>query len=402
MPSTTRRGLLATIGVATGAAGVGYWRSRDDTDCLERIDPYWTVRGRGLGWWTPPVVDDGTVFAGEGHGVSSSSRPERPFRLVALDGKGEARWALGERYAGWGVPAPTDERVYAVSGRNRVVAIERVTSRVEWTYHATDAYQGRGSWTRPVLTDGTVAIAVNDPEADRFDGDHYVVGIDRADGSERWLEQIDGRVETALRLVDRTLVAVTRSGDAYGLDPETGERRWSTALGHDIYFYSSGVIRDGRLLLPTLDGQLLALDGSGETVWTERLVDEDDRPRWADGKDAAIPALVERRDTLVVGDIAGRVRALDPADRSERWRYRATAAIAGVSVDGDRTAVLDQRGVCHLAETGSGERIDHFYVVERHYGDRCGHPPRHRRFRALSLDGHEATATGPWVRELRL
>lgn len=404
MPSTTRRGLLATLGVgAIGAAVAGIGSRRDRSpDCLAQFDPRWTVRGRGPGWWAPPVVDDGTVYAAEGHGITSSSGPEQAFRLVALDGYGDARWALGERQAGWGLPTVADERVYAASGRNRVYAIDRVTGRVHWHYDASAAERRSGSWARPAVTGATVVVSINRPVADRFDGDHAVVGLDREDGSERWIAPVDGRFATALRLVDGALVAVTRSGNAYGFDPDTGERRWSTALGTEVNFDAGGVVRDGRLILPTIDGHRFALDAEGETAWTERLVGSAERPDWARELDASLSSVVDAGEALLVGDIAGRVRALDPTDRTERWRYRTSAAVGAVATDDDRTAILDQRGLLHAVETGNGEMLDRGFLTDFHPGDRCGWPPRQTRVRGLALDGHEVTATGPWVRRFRV
>lgn len=125
----TRRKVLAAL----GAAGAGaYWYDCDHCRCVRRREARWTVWS-GFDEWSPPVVSDGTVFAGEGFGITDTNPPDDTYRIGAYDAyDGAALWVHNEVSAGVGVPRPTADAVYVPTGRNRIYAFDWATGRVRW------------------------------------------------------------------------------------------------------------------------------------------------------------------------------------------------------------------------------------------------------------------------------
>jgi outer membrane protein assembly factor BamB len=382
----TRRRALALLGGGGAAALGGYWYETDGR-CVDRRDPYWTLDGRG---WSPPVTDEYATYVSEGYGYTGRDAPHRIASLSSSDGS--PNWVFTEVGAGAGVPLIADDTVYVGTGRDRVYALERRTGHVEWRYDAggRETYGG-GAWGQPVALDGLVVVGVSHSgglDPDPTDDDAFtdrVVALDAATGEEVWAREVDGMVWSGPATVGDSVVAATEAGTVYAFAVGDGTRRWRTTVGKKVW--EPIFAAPDRVHAASEDGRVAALaPDSGETRWT-----------------AAVPgaacATEHDGERFLVGDREGTVVAFGRFG-DDRWRFDAPAAVAAVSSAGSLAYVLDQRGIVHVLDAASGERVQRFRVAEN-TGERCGWIPDHEQATGLVADDGALAVTGRWVGRVR-
>ncbi|WP_394740225.1 outer membrane protein assembly factor BamB family protein [Natronococcus roseus] len=394
MESLSRRQLLGVLGAGTAAAGGGYWyvRGSGAPDCPEYLEPdreFWESTSDA---WSEPVVDGGTVFVGGGAGIVQMSSGSRMFRLLALEPSGEPKWVARRELAGGiGRPQPTDDRVFASTGANTLLAFGRETGGLEWEFDAGGNVEGHMG-VATLVRDDTVVASVTDPDHDELEGSNAVVGVSASEGELRWAVELDAPVSNGLALLEGTVVVATRAGTVIGIDPATGDRQWETDLEGAVDWGSRPVSFAGNAWLPREDGMLVAFDperGSiRDRISSDRADDERD-----DETDGFVQAVRGSDEALYVGDRDGGVTAYD-ADGSERWRYEGPERIAALEAGADVVGALDQRGVYTELEPETGDASRAFLLVDVRGDDRCGHVPSERRFSGFATIRHRLVVTG--------
>jgi outer membrane protein assembly factor BamB len=225
----------------------------------------WVFR-TGKGVFSSPVVDgDGTIYIGSG---------DRSF--YAIDRDGAVKWTVrtGEIIDS---SALLDDqgRVIFGSGDGHVYALNRTTGELLWTFQADD----------PAATSAFI----------------------------NWFE---GNVAIG---ADGTLYVPNDNFCTYALRRDSGERLWCWKSLDQTWSLPAFDPGTGRLFLGNNFAFLrnvAALDAaSGRKIWRAR----------ADGSVAASPLLTGAAGggAVVVGAFDGYVRAFDPADGTERWRFGA-------------------------------------------------------------------------------
>ncbi|ACY48613.1 PQQ-binding-like beta-propeller repeat protein [Rhodothermus marinus] len=220
---------------------------------------------------------------------------------------------------------------------------------------AYDLYRRRTVWRR--TGDGAEAGPVLDGEvvyvAERW-GRVYALNVE--DGRERWVQEpevtgLEGVRARPVR-VGELLVVADKRGRVVALEVRTGRLRWQRQLS-PVYADLAAV--DGRVLVPTTRGRLVALEAaSGVTAWMLALPDTSvhlttpamagstvyvaggdgvvwalmlrtGMVRWTWTGGAAIvatPVVDTTAGVLYVGDLRGRLVALELTNGRLRWETR--------------------------------------------------------------------------------
>ncbi len=258
------------------------------------------------------------------------------------------RYELGPKYAGHSgsddgplsTQAISGDRVYALSGRGRLVSLDFESGREIWSRQLDES-----SSTPPFYGYSTSPVTVGDLVVVATGGEgRAVTAFDRGTGEVRWTAGSDSvRYQTPLvtELNGRpTIVAVT-DNQVLGIAPESGEVLFELPHGWDGRSSESAQATsiDGeRFVVNSFDGSALyrLADGGVEEVWRSR----------AFGNSVAIPVLHEGH----LYGFTGRFLTCVAVDSGEIvWRSRPPGAL-GISLAGDKLAVLAQSGDLVLAE----------------------------------------------------
>ena len=231
--------------VATSTAGATLW-ARDLTPPSDRSDD---ASGGGLAY------ADGTVYVTSGFGLVSA--------LDAATGK--VKWQQKMDASGSGAPAVSGGLVYVVSRDNSAWAIETGTGRVKWRLSGTPSQDGVVGVSSPAVTDRLVLLPFASGE---------IVAALKKGGARTWSNLIAGeRAGRGYSIVtDITGEPVVKDGVIYSGNPAgrtvalnlSGERLWTAKEGAVSPVWVTG----GSVFLVSDEAQLVRLDAkTGERIW---------------------------------------------------------------------------------------------------------------------------------------
>ena len=263
-------------------------------------------------------------------------------RIFAVDERnGAERWSLHTGPAlppntspagGWDLwassPVVVDSAVLIGGGDGKVYCLELRTGRPRW-----QAQTGGRVRATPAVYQGTVVVG-------SWNGRVYA--YDLRSGRERWVHRTMGdtldsqkwgfdrrAVQSSAAIAGGMAFVGSRDGAIYGLDLETGSRRWR--ISHQgSWVIGSPTVNNSRVFVGSSDGHFVqALDpGSGRELWR--------RPTSANV--LASPLLVG--GSLVIATsrtdaAAGDLMVLDPESGVVRWRLPLDEASVSSPVAGD-------------------------------------------------------------------
>lgn len=115
--------------------------------------------------------------------------------------------------------------------------------------------------TVPAIAGDTVYLGFADQTGSR------ARALSVADGTQRWETAVNSQFSplTSLLPTDGAVLAVDAFGQAYALDPATGDRLWDYAL-NAVTVRSAPVMSGESLLVTTADGELVAIDVRGHDL----------------------------------------------------------------------------------------------------------------------------------------
>lgn len=206
---------------------------------------------------------------GEGTWLGESSAPPLPGerKAVLLI---EDQLSADPRIASLNITLPPPERnaAWPQSGGNAVHAMQHVTAAETiaevWRTGIGAASGGRSLiLTGPVIAGGTVYAV---------DADGIAVALNASDGKQLWefeaenVEVIDRLVSGAIAVADGRAYVVAGNGMIFAVDAGTGKELWRRQLQAPMR--TTPTLIAGKVLVPTDDSQLYALDGiTGDILW---------------------------------------------------------------------------------------------------------------------------------------
>jgi outer membrane protein assembly factor BamB len=156
-------------------------------------------------------------------------------------------------------PLIVDNTIYIGTFENKFYALDAQTFEPKWDepFVAQDWF-----WTKAAYHDGTVYVGSLD---------HNVYAIDAATGKSKWDSPVltEGPIRTAAVIVGNVLLVASKSdqGFVYGLDPETGQEKWSPLnLGK---IYADPWVEGDTVYYLNRQDKIYAVDAEkGTTVWS--------------------------------------------------------------------------------------------------------------------------------------
>lgn len=274
---------------------------------------------------THSLASDGQrIFVGP-----ADTRPvPRPGRaLLALDAaSGAVAWQLDCGAHSYSAPSCADNTVFCTSADGQV--------------HAIDAATGRRRWSAPHPDWGPAAPAVGAGVVVAGGRGDLLLAYDQASGRERWRFQGGGWFASRPSIAAGLVFVRCWDGNLYALDAATGKLRWQLRGERGQGFTSTPVFAAGLLLIgdrvrdPAGGYALRALDpANGRERWrfaTQRYV-------------SAAPLAAD--DTILCLAEEGAVYALAAADGALRWQFATAAApVARLAADDQVAHIADREG----------------------------------------------------------
>jgi len=232
------------------------------------------------------AVADDTVFVGSSNG-----------NLSALDaGNGSLKWEFSAQNEVWTTPAVVDGVVYFGSLDHRLYALNASDGSEKWTFAA-----GGGIGATPLVIGGVVYVGSFDKKFYAVDAntgaqkwvfqgaggwfwgeavydhgiiyagslDHNVYALDAGNGTPAWPQpfRANGVVKSSPAIVGGVLVVASEDGKIYGLEPNTGEKKWEFDR-IKAKVLAPLCAAEGTVYINSQDNRLYALDGeTGSEVW---------------------------------------------------------------------------------------------------------------------------------------
>ncbi|WP_159899932.1 outer membrane protein assembly factor BamB family protein [Salinirussus salinus] len=332
----SRRDCLLAAGTvaAVGSAGcTNALSGATQTPPIESIEPDWTVDVAGY-FESDPVIAGDTLYVG-------ANEPDRPRNtLYALDHTdGSETWTATVEGGLEAPPTVADGVVYAVTNENRVYAFDASEGTEQWQFRRTAGDTLRAA---PAVAGDTVYVGALSTTTDGRVAGLYA--LNRADGSQQWMQKTRGGVGGAPVVVDDTIYSATVDGWLTARNTSDGTRQWRQIIASDATNAGPVVVGDTIYAggVNGFDGAAVAIDrASGDELWRAELED------WP-GASVAVAG-----ETVYVGiEEPALVYALRTSDGSTRWSHELGGQIHSqpvvtenhVYVAGDNVLALDRDG----------------------------------------------------------
>jgi outer membrane protein assembly factor BamB len=218
-----------------------------------------------------------------------------PGGLTAVDARtGRVLWELA------GLEGPA---VWPIVSDDGTVYVSSLRDRYPLRLHALDASTGKPRWTAPALG---VSVAAGQGMVVVEQAPNTLHGHDASTGEERWRLNVPGGASTRPVVIGDLAVLAADSGTALGIDLETGQIRWQTAVGT---FGTPVVVGDRLAFVGTTEGVRAIDPGDGSVTWSLE-------------SGSGVESLALQGNTLIAG-AGGEVYGLDPSTGSTLWQVQA-------------------------------------------------------------------------------
>ncbi len=270
-------------------------------------------------------------------GISDKDNPRKPTKLTKLEVenvKAKSVWrnSVGKLEKAYNEIRPyiTQERVYLTSAEGRVEAWQRDNGRNVWSVSLKEDISGGVGGGENIVAIGTVQ------------GD--VIGLDAADGIEKWRTAVSSEVITISQASRGNVVVRSNDNQVHVLDAQSGEVVWAEGRNPPALTLrgsSVPVVVEDKVLIGFDDGKLVAMDMlDGAELWKtsvsiprgrselERMSDIDGEFVYDDG-------------TVYVVNFNGQVIAADFKSGRPYWSKDLSSS-EGLSVDETHVYVTDE------------------------------------------------------------
>jgi outer membrane protein assembly factor BamB len=298
---------------------------------------------RGVLYWSPVTVVDGTAYAG------LASIEDKLSALIAFDAKtGQEQWRVqaqaGGEQAGdliLNTPAYADGIVYFGTSAGWVYAVDVTTRAIKpgWPFQT-----GEAIWGSLRVIDGRVYV----PSMD-----HHLYCLDAQTGQVVWTFEAGGAMAAQPSPDDGTLYQGAFDGRAYAVGADSGEKVSGFDFQAGNWIWSEVLVTDGRLYVTSLDGKLHALDAAtGQEL--------PGYPYSTEASDYIRAAPVMVGDLIIAATGNGRVIAVnaESGQVSSQWPGAGITPAAGILTNPvvveDRVYVILNTGVVQVLNLVDG------------------------------------------------
>ena len=284
-------------------------------DAKKQVSFYDTKSGGFLGRIKCKGVPTGGATIGDSLAfVGLAPKKERVFGYNLL--KKDMLWKRDVKDASPGSIIVGNSLIVS-SGNGSVVAFRTDSGDELWSFRAGGKFVAPASYA-----DGRIYQP----------GDNGVLHVlSTEDGTELYADTLDGALVSPVAIADLTYVTDLK-GNVYGLEPQTGERVWTTKLSGPLW--TAPTLRDERVYVANTGGVIVALEATnGRQIWQY------------DAGEVVKTSPLAIGNYVVIGTAGGKIISLDAEDGQEVSRAQVRGSIDFAPVtDGTRIYVATSKG----------------------------------------------------------
>ena len=241
-------------------------------------------------------------------------------------------------------PAVTTDAIYAASTDGTLMRLDIATGRVVWRVSA-----GKPLSAGPGASDAMVVVGTDKGEILAFD----------TDGKPTWTANVPSELIAPPQIADKVVLVFAGDGRIYGLNASDGKTLWvdqRTNPPLTVRNAAGGVVSRGGLLVGTAGGRLLAIDAqSGTIAWDGTVATPKGATELERIADVTSLPYVDR-DEVCAAAFQGRVACFEIVRGTLRWS-RDVSSLAGITADGQRLYVVDDKGAVQAFDRSNGASI---------------------------------------------
>ena len=242
-------------------------------------------------------------------------------------------------------PVYSSGTIYAADYKGLLVALDALSGKIRWEVKTGLPFSGG-----PGIQGSNIYVGTEDGEVHKFNA---------SNGSPGWVAQVSSEVLAAPLSEDGIVVVRSIDGRVFGLDDDSGTRRW--IYDHSVPLLSlrgnsQPLIRAGIVYIGYDGGQVVALRlDDGSLIWEQNVVSTEGRSELErladiDGQ------LVYVASDLLVSSYKNRLASL-AADSGRLLWFKDIASATGVVVERVNLAISDREDNVWLLDRRSGSTI---------------------------------------------
>jgi outer membrane protein assembly factor BamB len=257
---TTSGGISSTAAVANGMVFIGTTNGKFYALNMSTGKLIWNITAGNL--YSSPAVADGMVFIGSDYNSSV-------FAFDIFSGKKLWNYTTGGSI--WSSPVVSNGRVFIGSNNRGVLSLNEFNGQLVWNYTV-----GNSIYSSPAVVDGRVFIGA-------YNNKFYALNM--STGKLIWNITTGGVVSCTPAVVSSTVFISSWDGKVYAFKASTGQKVWNYTIGGQLF--SSPAIANGIVFMGSYgypNGSVYALNMStGNKIWNYTIGATYSSPVVADG-----------------------------------------------------------------------------------------------------------------------
>ena len=322
----------------------------EDASSYSSIKQEWTYKTGNAIRSTPLVVDNKIYFGSGDHYCYAFSTDGKMLWKFKTDGPVHSSPSLHKNL------------VYFTSRANTVYALDTASGKLKWqkSLGADLPYEWSFDYyiSSPLVSDETIYTG---------SGDGNLYALNAANGNVQWKFNAGARIRSTPAVYDNKIYVGDCAGKVYALD-RSGKLLWKFATNGDTMRNENyGFDRKAVIASPAISGNMLVIGGRDGYLYG--IDAQTGARKWVyDYKVSWILSSVAIKDTIVVtGTSDGRfINALNLHTGKELWRFGVGApAWSSPSIVGDKVFNAVNDGIIYCLDIYTGKQVWRFRTDER-------------------------------------
>ncbi|HCM83313.1 MAG TPA: PQQ-binding-like beta-propeller repeat protein [Alphaproteobacteria bacterium] len=287
-------------------------------------------------------------------------------------------------------PVAADGKIFAMDNRGNLTAMDAKSGKLLWRVRS--RAESNSALAGGLTVDNGVLYVTN--------GLSQILAVSAANGGKIWSANLDAPARTAPTVADGKVFVVTRGGQSFCLDAQSGKILWQ----HKGLLESAAILSgaapaaDGEMvMIPYASGEVLAMAaGNGSVLWGESLASGRAENNLATLHDLRAPPMI-LDDIIIAANYASNITAMERRSGDRVWAHN-FGALQPMTTSGDTVFLITTNSQLVAINRKSGEL---FWSVPLQSEEREAGEPQEYWYGPLLLNGQLFVLSANGMGELR-